>query len=102
MQKGWHYYRTNFFDDDFVPRYYDKRTHPIDATAAAQSLITLSLFGDAAAARGVASWSIRNLQRADGAFAYQVHRRYVNRIPYQRWSTAWMYCGLAHVVARGA
>jgi hypothetical protein len=98
-RKGWEYYRANFFEDDLVPRYYDRRTYPVDATAVAQSLITLSRFGDAATARAVASWSIRNLQRPDGAFAYQLHRRYAIRIPYQRWSTAWMYCGLAHAAA---
>ena len=77
--------------------------YPVDATAAAQSLLTLCRFGDVATARRVADWSLEHLQRRDGAFAFQLHRRYTNRIPYMRWSTAWMYCGLARVeLAEGA
>ena len=96
-ERGWRYYRDNFFDDDTVPRYYDRRRYPVDATAAAQSLLTLCRFGDVATARRVADWSLQHLQRHDGAFAFQLHRRYANRIPYMRWSTAWMFCGLARV-----
>ena len=95
--KGWSYYRSHFFDDGCIPRYYDRRRYPIDATAAAQSLLTLCRFGDLATARRVAAWSLGRLQRPDGAFAFQIHRRYTNRIPYMRWSTAWLYCGLARV-----
>ena len=80
-----------------MPRYYDRSRYPIDATAAAQSLLTLCRFGDLATARRVADWSVEQLQRPDGAFAFQIQRRYTNRIPYMRWSTAWMYCGLARV-----
>jgi hypothetical protein len=94
---GWTYYRDHFFDDGSIPRYYDRRRYPVDATAAAQSLLTLCRFGDLATARRVADWSIRRLQRPDGAFAFQIHRHYTNRIPYMRWSTSWLYCGLARV-----
>ena len=96
--RGWGYYRDHFFDDGRVPRYYDARRFPVDATAAAQSLLTLCRFGDVETAERVALWSLEHLQRPDGAFAFQVHRRYTNRIPYMRWSTAWMFCGLARLV----
>ena len=96
-ERGWRYYRDHFFDDGAVPRYYDRDRYPVDATAAAQSLLTLCRFGDVATARRVANWSLEHLQRRDGAFAFQLHRHYANRIPYMRWSTAWMFCGLARV-----
>jgi hypothetical protein len=97
LATGWAYYRDHFFDDGRIPRYYDHRRFPVDATAVAQSLLTLCRFGDLRTARDVAAWSLEQLQRADGAFAFQIHRRYTNHIPYMRWSTAWMYCGLARV-----
>ncbi len=93
--RGWRYYRENFFADDVVPKYFDRRLHPIDATACAQSLITLVKFGDVATAGRVALWAIGRLQQGDGSFSYQLHRRFVNRIVYMRWSVAWMLLGLA-------
>ncbi len=96
-ERGWRHYRDHFFDDGEVPRYYDRERYPIDATASAQSLLTLCRFGDVATARRVAAWSLEHLQRQDGAFAFQLHRHYANRISYMRWSTAWMFCGLARV-----
>ena len=100
-EAGWTYYREHFFDDGCIPRYYDSRRYPVDATAAAQSLLTLCRFGDLATAQRVAVWSIGRLQRPDGAFAFQIHPHYTNRIPYMRWSTAWLYCGLARVALGG-
>ncbi len=94
-RRGWRNYREQFFAEGVIPKYYDTRLHPIDATACAQSVITLSKFGDVATAVRVALWTIDRLQQDDGSFAYQVHRRYVNRITYVRWSVAWMLLGLS-------
>ncbi len=99
---GWCYYRQNFFADGVIPKYFDRRVYPIDATACAQSLITLAKFGDEETATRVALWTLNRMQRGDGSFVYQVHRRFVNRIVYMRWSVAWMLLGLATVLAGGA
>ena len=96
-ERGWNHYRRHFFTEELIPRYFDHRTYPVDATACAQSIHTLVTYGDVAAANRVAAWSIANLQRADGGFAYQVHRRFTNRIVYVRWSVAWMFCALARL-----
>jgi hypothetical protein len=40
---------------------------------------------------------IGNMQCPDGHFAYQVRRRRVVRIPYMRWSSAYMYTGLSRL-----
>jgi hypothetical protein len=98
-QRGWTYYRGHFFENGVVPKYYDNNLYPIDATSIGQSLITLTRYGDASTARAAATWAIDNMLREDGAFAYRRLRRYTIRIPYMRWSTAWMFCGLAHVAA---
>jgi hypothetical protein len=94
-ERGWRYYREQFFLDDMIPRYYPEKTYPIDATACAQSLLTLCRFGDVETASQVADWTIGNMQCADGHFAYQVRRRRVVKIPYMRWSSAYLYAGLS-------
>jgi hypothetical protein len=96
-QKGWNYYRTNFFVDGKIPKYYAEKLYPIDATACAQSLLTLCRFGDVDAATTVADWVIENMQCPDGHFAYQVRRRRAVRIPYVRWSSAYVYAGLSRL-----
>jgi hypothetical protein len=102
MERGWRYYRDNFFVDDRIPKYYPDKLYPIDATACAQSLLTLCRFGDLETALRVAEWAVQHMQCQDGHFAYQVRRRRVVRIPYMRWSSAYMYAGLSKAVyARG-
>jgi hypothetical protein len=94
-ERGWRYYRDNFFVDDRIPKYYPDKLHPIDATSCAQSLLTLCRFGDVETASRVADWTVQQMQCPDGHFAYQVRRRRVVRIPYMRWSSAYMYAGLS-------
>ena len=102
VDRGWSFYRGHFFHDDRVPKYYSNALLPVDSTACAQSLVTLCRFGDLDTATRVAKWTIDNLQCGDGHFAYQRRRRRVVRIPYMRWSSAYMYLGLsrlAHALA---
>lgn len=97
LEKGWEFYRSNFFAAGAIPKYYHNRLYPIDAHAAAQAIVTLLDFGDVAMARSVAGWTIRHLQVDKGYFIYQIHSRYSNRIPYLRWSNAWMFYALARL-----
>jgi hypothetical protein len=97
IEKGWAYYRSSFFTEDCVPKYYPQSRFPVDATACAQSLVTLCRFGDVETAQKVARWTIANLQCPDGHFAYQLRRRGLVKIPYMRWSSAYMYLGLSRL-----
>lgn len=99
LERGRRYYRERFFAADATPKYYDDRLHPIDATACAQAVITLCAFGDVATATRAAARSLAHLALPDGSFAYQRRARHLVRIPYLRWSTAWMYCALAKLSA---
>ena len=73
----WKYYRDNFFVDDRIPKYYADKPFPIDATACAQSLLTLCRFGDIHTAIDVADLRVRTMHRSRGPLAYQVRRRRV-------------------------
>ena len=99
---GWRYYRTNFFTDDFVPKYFDTSLYPIDATACAQSILTLCRFGDAQSALRVARWTAEHMVQADGSVLYQRLRRRVNAISYIRWSAAAAFCGLSRAALASA
>ena len=97
-ERGWRYYREHFFEGGVVPKFYDNRLYPVDATACAQSLLTLCRFGDLETAERVAEWVLRNMQRRDGAFVYQRRARYAVRTPFMRWSVAWLFCALSAVL----
>jgi hypothetical protein len=97
LELGWAYYRENFFTDDLLPKYYDGQATPLDATAAAQAILTLCRFGDLTTAAQVAERTLELLGLSDGSFAYQRRGRRRVRIPFLRWSTAWMYCALSRL-----
>jgi hypothetical protein len=97
LARGYRFYRTSFFVDDEIPKYYHDRLFPIDAHALAQSVVTLLNFGDRETAERVGVWGIRQMQAPEGYFIYQRNRRFTCRIPYLRWSNAWMLYALARL-----
>lgn len=97
---GWRFYRDHFFLNGYVPKYYHDRPMPVDAHAAAESIVTLLEFDDIETAARVAEWTINNMQTEEGYFIYQIHRRFTNRIPYLRWSNAYMLQALARLCSK--
>jgi hypothetical protein len=102
LARGFRYYCDAFFVDGIVPKYYDNSVYPIDATACAQSLLTLVRFEQIAQAERVAEWVIDRMQCRDGHFAYQLRRRYCVGIPYMRWASAYMFAALSRVACASA
>ena len=51
------------------------------------------------AASRTAEWTLENMLADDGAVFYQRRRAYTNRIPYVRWSVAWVFAALARLSA---
>jgi hypothetical protein len=49
-------------------------------------------------AEKVAQWAIENLRNRRGYFHYQRRRFHTVRIPYMRWSEAWMAYALARLL----
>jgi hypothetical protein len=98
-ERGLAYYLDRFFEGGEIPRYYDTSTFPIDATAGAQSILTLLRFGHAGRAARVARWMIARMQDPAGYFYYQQRRHFTISIPYARWSTAWMLVALSTLAA---
>jgi hypothetical protein len=101
MMTGYEYWKKTFFLPDGTPRYYDRKTLPLDIQCSSQAIDTLVFFNDRdpenlALALKVAQWTIENMQDRSGYFYY---RRYspwlVNKTPTLHWGQATMMCALA-------
>ena len=100
IENGFRFYRENLFTEDGLPKYYHNRLYPIDIHAIAYSIITLCEFrdldkGNLDLAKRIFTWSAKEMQGREGCFFYQKSRHFKNRIPYMRWSQAWMLYALA-------
>lgn len=95
LQNGLRYYEENFFERGEIPKYYDKRLYPIDATAIAQSILTLTRFGKMDLAARVVNWTLNHMQDPSGYIYYQRWKWGANKIPYMRWSCAWMFLAIS-------
>ncbi len=99
LERGYRYWKGTFFAAAGEPKFYAHRLYPIDAHAAAQAILTFLAFSGrdpeaAGRALQLATWTIANLQDRAGYFYYQIGRFFRNRIPYIRWSQAWMFRAL--------
>ena len=105
VRRGFRYYRDHFFRSDGAPRYYHDSTYPIDIHSAAQSIITLVFLDDPGEghidlARAVLRWTLANMWDARGYFYFQKHPAFTVRVPFMRWSQAWMLLALATYLER--
>jgi hypothetical protein len=100
VQRGFHFYKTHFFGEDGVARYFHNKTYPIDIHCVAQSIITLLAFrdldpGNVELAHSVFRWAMDHMCDERGFFYYRVLRFCTIRTSYMRWSQAWMLLALS-------
>lgn len=95
VAKGFQFYITNFFESDGTPKYYHNKTYPIDIHCPGQLLITLNALGNFEKQQNLAEkvllWTIKNMQNEKGYFYYQLKKGWSSKIPYMRWSNAFMF-----------
>ena len=100
FENGYRYYIQNFFLEDGTPKYYHNETYPIDIHCPAELIIALSKTGrfqqHKELAEKVLNWTIEHMQDEKGYFYYQMKKSHSSKIPYMRWSDAWMYCALSY------
>ena len=97
-QRGFGYWDRTFWLADGAPRYYHNQTSLIDIHCCAQGVLTYLAFGETGKAEWVARWALKNMWDERGFFWYQHGRLTVNRIPYMRWSQAWMYYAFRELI----
>jgi len=101
MSSGYEYWKQTFFLLDGTPRYYDRKTLPLDIQCCSQAIDTLVFFHDRdpeslPLALKVAQWTIEHMQDPTGYFYYRRYSRLlVNKTPTLHWGQATMLCALA-------
>lgn len=101
MMDGYEYWKNTFFLEDGIPRYYDRKTLPIDIQCSSQAIDTLVFFndrdpGNLPLALKVATWTIQHMQDPSGYFYYRRYSsRIVNKTATLHWGQATMLCALA-------
>lgn len=100
MRRGFEFYRKHFFREDGSPKYFHNRSYPIDIHSVAQSIITLLVFKDldvnnVTLAHNVFRWAMTHMWYEHGYFYYRVYPFLTLKMPYMRWSQAWMMLALA-------
>lgn len=100
IERGFDYYINHFFNDDGSPKYYDNQQYPIDIHCPGQLLVTLHRLHKfeeyKELAEKVLAWTIENMQDEKGYFYYQLKKGVSSKIPYMRWSNAFMFYAMSY------
>ena len=100
IERGFDYYIKNFFNENGCPKYYNKEQYPIDIHCPGQLLVTLHRLHKfdeySELAEKVLEWTIKNMQDKKGYFYYQLKKGISSRIPYMRWSNAFMFYAMSY------
>jgi len=102
LRRGYDFWTERFFLSHGWPKYFPDRLYPADVHSAASAIVALvelrgRIPGTLDLAEEIATWALKNLCDPQGFFYYQKHRFYSIRIPYMRWSEAWMMYAIARL-----
>ena len=104
LRIGTQYYLDTFFTYEGLPKYYNNSIYPIDVHSTSQLIITLDrlnmLEERIELVNRVLTWTIDRMQSDKGFFYYQKNKYYTVKIPYMRWSQAWMFYALTIYLSR--
>lgn len=100
IERGFDYYIKNFFNEDGSPKYYNNQQYPIDIHCPGQLFVTLHRLHKfqkyQELADKVLNWTITNMQDEKGYFYYQLKKGISSKIPYMRWSNAFMFYAMSY------
>ena len=103
LKRALQFYRAHFFREDGAVAYYHNRFYPIDSHNISQAIITLLAFrhlepDNVRLARSVFQWAMDHMWDDRGFFYFRKLRFGMNRIPYMRWTEAWMLFAMAELL----
>lgn len=104
VKKGLSFYRNNQFLETGRALWRIPDKWPVDIHNQSQGIITFSRlkkygFEYLGFSRKIANWTVNNMQSDKGYFYYRKNPFFTNRIPYMRWSQAWMMLALAELIS---
>jgi hypothetical protein len=104
LQGAYRYFVETFWLQNGCPKYFNDALYPIDIHCSAQGIVTCLKLqrldsGSVDLAQRIAHWAIAHMQDPQGYFHYQRTSVFTSRIPYIRWSQAWMFYALALLAA---
>ena len=93
--KGSKFYKEHQFEPNGRSLWRLPARWPVDIHNQSQGIITFSLLKDydpsfLPFAQTIANWTIQHMQSPKGYFYYRLTPLFKNKIPYIRWSQAWM------------
>ncbi len=96
FEQGTTYYVENFFLADGTPKYFRDRVYPLDIHAPAEAVAFLATLGERYRAQTeiILDWMVSNMLSPEGYFYFRKTIYGTNRIPYMRWSQAWVFNAL--------
>jgi hypothetical protein len=105
LDRGYEFYKMNFFCKDGRPKYYHNKLYLIDIQCASQSIDTLSFFSlkdpeSINQAIKIAEWTIDNMQDKHGFFYYRKLSWKNVKIPMIHWGLATMLSALSHLYSK--
>lgn len=106
LKKGFAFFKNNFFEASGRPKYYHKRTYPIDSQCAAQAIETLATFSEhdeSSLELGVrvAKWTVETMQdERAGCFYFRQYPMITLKVPMIHWAQATSYKALAVLLCK--
>jgi len=103
IRTGFAYYLNHLFHEETLPKFSDGKTYPVDIHACSEGILCLNelIEFDPRAEEildNLLSWTIDEMQDAEGYFYYMKKKNLTLKIPYLRWSQAWMLLALSEVM----
>ena len=100
VRRGLDFYFKNQFFENGRAKWRLPKLYPADIHNQSQgiiSLVEMNSYSDQYLpfADKIAKWTIDNMQHKNGYFYYQKFKNFSNKIPYIRWSQAWMLLALS-------
>ena len=99
INKGRAYYRKEQFFENGQAKWRLPKIYPVEIHNQSQGIIsfcrTKEYFDFA---KTIADYTIENMQDKKGFFYYRKLKSYTHKIPYMRWSQAWMFVALTELL----
>lgn len=104
IERGYRFYVEHLFTPDGLPKNTERDVYPIDIHSCTEAIICLVALRHRfpqglERARRVARWTVEHMLAPDGHFYYRRYPYLTIRIPFVRWSQAWMLRALSSLLA---